>query len=140
MNSLNIQLIPACAQLAQTNTIAPVQLGCILAILTWLDWLAVLYDACYLNIYILNMSRYYICKVGITYSLSALAQLEGLRTVIQRILILAVSVTSCCYGCLTGQVVNNLNGYILLVCMNSLNIQLIPTCTQLRQTDTIAPV
>ena len=137
---LNIQLIPSCAQLRQTDTIAPVQQGCMLAILTWLNWLAVLNDAYDIYIYYIYVRRYYICKVCISYSLSALAQLEGLRTIIQRILILAVCITSSGYGCLASQVVDNLNGYVLLVCVYILNIQLIPTCAQLRQTDTVAPV
>ena len=82
----------------------------------------------------------YCAKVCITYCLNALTQLEGLRSIIQCILVLAVCIAECCYGSLAGQVVDNLNGYVLLICVNSLNIQLVPTCTQLRETNTIAPI
>ena len=96
-------------QLRQLN-VAPIQCNCVLAILAWLLF-AILNDACNVYIYYIYVRRYYICKVCITYSLSALAQLEGLRTLRQCILILAVSISSSGYGCLAGQVVDNLSGY-----------------------------
>ena len=66
MNILNIQLIPTCTQLRQVNTIAPVQQGCMLAIITWLLF-AIRNDA--FNIYIdyFNVWSYYALEYIVTY-------------------------------------------------------------------------